>query len=153
LLGCYGRFSSKEGQAQVTEVRQPVEAMAAMSAYSPLCASSNVISHSVVRRSDVRDAGRERPQLRKGAWTIPKFAQQCVPPHGRQPHGGSVRIDETYVKIRGRRYCTAPDFVEDYNARFVIIPARPDDLHRPMNLAPGRLTEILCKREQRSAGS
>ncbi|MBD9443992.1 ISNCY family transposase [Rhizobium sp. RHZ01] len=46
-----------------------------------------------------------------------------------------------------------PDFVEDYNTRFAIIPARPDDLHRPMNLAPDRLTEILCKREQRYVGA
>jgi hypothetical protein len=46
-----------------------------------------------------------------------------------------------------------PGFVADYNARFAIIPARPDDLHRPLNLAPDRLTEILCKREQRYVGS
>ncbi len=46
-----------------------------------------------------------------------------------------------------------PGFMEDYNARFAIVPARPDDLHRPLNLAPDRLTEILCKREQRYVGS
>ncbi|KAA1185243.1 ISNCY family transposase [Rhizobium tropici] len=46
-----------------------------------------------------------------------------------------------------------PVFMEDYNGRFAIAPARPDDLHRPMNLAPGRLQEILCKREQRYVGS
>ena len=46
-----------------------------------------------------------------------------------------------------------PNFVEDYNARFAICPARPDDLHRPLNLAPDRLAEILCKREQRYVGS
>ncbi len=46
-----------------------------------------------------------------------------------------------------------PDFAEDYNARFAIVPARPDNLHRPLNLAPDRLTEILCKREQRYVGS
>ncbi|MCD7109460.1 ISNCY family transposase [Rhizobium sp. DKSPLA3] len=46
-----------------------------------------------------------------------------------------------------------PDFMEDYNARFAVVPARSDDLHRPMNLAPDRLTEILCKREQRYVGS
>lgn len=46
-----------------------------------------------------------------------------------------------------------PDFIEDYNARFAIIPARPEDLHRPLNLAPDRLQEILCKREQRYVGS
>jgi hypothetical protein len=46
-----------------------------------------------------------------------------------------------------------PGFVADYNARFAIIPARSDDLHRPLNLAPDRLTEILCEREQRYVGS
>ncbi|WP_163883713.1 ISNCY family transposase [Rhizobium laguerreae] len=46
-----------------------------------------------------------------------------------------------------------PGFMEDYNARFAIVPARSDDLHRPINLAPDRLSEILCKREQRYVGS
>jgi hypothetical protein len=46
-----------------------------------------------------------------------------------------------------------PDFMEDYNARFAVTPARSEDLHRPLNLAPDRLTEILCKREQRYVGS
>jgi hypothetical protein len=45
-----------------------------------------------------------------------------------------------------------PGFMADYNARFAIPPARSDDLHRPMNLAPDRLAEILCKREQRYVG-
>ena len=35
-----------------------------------------------------------------------------------------------------------PAFMEDYNARFAIVPARPYDLHRPVNLAPDRLTEM-----------
>ncbi len=43
--------------------------------------------------------------------------------------------------------------MEHYNARFAIVPARSDDLHRPINLAPDRLAEILCKREQRYVGS
>ncbi|UHS56532.1 ISNCY family transposase [Agrobacterium vaccinii] len=46
-----------------------------------------------------------------------------------------------------------PDFMDDYNARFAVVPARSDDLHRPMNLAPDRLSDILCKREQRYVGS
>lgn len=46
-----------------------------------------------------------------------------------------------------------PGLMEDYNARFAIIPAQPDNLHRVLNLAPDRLTEILCKREQRYVGS
>ncbi|QFI70751.1 ISNCY family transposase [Sinorhizobium alkalisoli] len=46
-----------------------------------------------------------------------------------------------------------PGFMEHYNARFSVAPARSDDLHRPINLAPDRLKEILCKREQRYVGS
>jgi hypothetical protein len=46
-----------------------------------------------------------------------------------------------------------PGFMERYNARFARIPARPADLHRPLNLPPGRLREILCKREQRYVGA
>lgn len=46
-----------------------------------------------------------------------------------------------------------PDFMEAYNTRFAVAPARSEDLHRPLNLAPDRLTEILCKREQRYVGS
>lgn len=46
-----------------------------------------------------------------------------------------------------------PGFMEDYNTRFAIAPARPEDLHRPMNLTPDRLAEILCKREQRYVGA
>jgi hypothetical protein len=46
-----------------------------------------------------------------------------------------------------------PGFMEHYNARFSVAPARSDDLHRPINLAPDRLKEILCKREQRYVGA
>jgi hypothetical protein len=34
-----------------------------------------------------------------------------------------------------------PGFVERYNERFAITPARADDLHRPVNLTPDRLKE------------
>ncbi|ACI59266.1 transposase [Rhizobium leguminosarum] len=46
-----------------------------------------------------------------------------------------------------------PGFMEHHNARFALVPASPGDLHRPMNLAPDRLKEILCKREQRYVGA
>ncbi len=46
-----------------------------------------------------------------------------------------------------------PGFMEDYNRRFAVVPARSDDLHRPINLGPDRLAEILCKREQRYVGA
>lgn len=43
-------------------------------------------------------------------------------------------------------------FMERFNARFAVLPARPDDLHRPLNLEAGRLGDILCWREQRYVG-
>jgi hypothetical protein len=46
-----------------------------------------------------------------------------------------------------------PGFIERHNARFAVAPARSGDLHRPVNLAPDRLKEILCKREQRYVGA
>jgi hypothetical protein len=45
-----------------------------------------------------------------------------------------------------------PGFIERFNARFAVSPARPDDRHRPLNLAPDRLRDILCWREQRYVG-
>ncbi|MDR6759819.1 hypothetical protein J2Y48_005146, partial [Mycoplana sp. BE70] len=45
-----------------------------------------------------------------------------------------------------------PGFIERYNARFARTPVRREDLHRPLNLMPDRLKEILCKREQRYVG-
>src|SRR6478735_6194707 len=44
-------------------------------------------------------------------------------------------------------------FMDRYNARFSVTPARSDDLHRPLNLAPDRLRDVLCKREQRYVGA
>ena len=40
-------------------------------------------------------------------------------------------------------------FMERHNAKFARIPARSDDLHRPVNFASDRLKDILCKHEQR----
>ena len=45
-----------------------------------------------------------------------------------------------------------PGFVERFNARFALPPSRPDDLHRPLNIAPDRLRQVLCWREQRHVG-
>jgi transposase len=45
-----------------------------------------------------------------------------------------------------------PGFVARFNARFAVAPARPDDRHRPLNVAPDRLREILCRRERRHVG-
>jgi transposase len=45
-----------------------------------------------------------------------------------------------------------PDFVERFNEKFAIPAAKPNDLHRPLNVAPSRLSDILCHREQRYVG-
>src|SRR3954466_2383987 len=45
-----------------------------------------------------------------------------------------------------------PGFIERFNARFAVAPVRPDDQHRPLNMAPERLRSILCRREQRYVG-
>ena len=42
-----------------------------------------------------------------------------------------------------------PGFMNDYNRRFAVVPARSDDLHRPMNLAPDRLAYIKERQETR----
>jgi hypothetical protein len=47
---------------------------------------------------------------------------------------------------RGRTLVTA-------RVRFARAPARPEDLHRPLNIMADRLKEILCKREQRYVGA
>jgi transposase len=47
-----------------------------------------------------------------------------------------------------------PGFIERFNARFAVSPARPEDLHRSVTVTvtPDRLREILCWREQRHVG-
>ena len=45
-----------------------------------------------------------------------------------------------------------PGFMARFNARFSVVPARSDDLHRPLNIPPERLRMILCRREQRYVG-
>jgi transposase len=42
-----------------------------------------------------------------------------------------------------------PGFMARFNARFAVAPARPGDLHRPLDVAADRLRTILCRREQR----
>jgi hypothetical protein len=45
-----------------------------------------------------------------------------------------------------------PGFMARFNERFATPAARPHDLHRPLNLAPDRLADVLCWREQRHVG-
>jgi hypothetical protein len=45
-----------------------------------------------------------------------------------------------------------PGFIERFNVRFAVPPARPSDPHRPLDLSPSRLDDILCHRELRHVG-
>ena len=45
-----------------------------------------------------------------------------------------------------------PAFVESHNLRFAKAPRRAEDLHRPLNLGPDRLRQVLCCRESRYVG-
>lgn len=40
-------------------------------------------------------------------------------------------------------------FVERYNAKFAKAPAKPDNLHRALNIAPDRFAEVFCLRDKR----
>ncbi|WP_139792871.1 ISNCY family transposase, partial [Pseudophaeobacter leonis] len=40
-------------------------------------------------------------------------------------------------------------FVDRYNARFAKAPAKSNDLHRELNIAPDRLREVFCLRDKR----
>jgi len=44
-------------------------------------------------------------------------------------------------------------FLARVNRRFAIPPAKPEDVHRPLNIAASRLSDILCHREQRYVGA
>lgn len=46
-----------------------------------------------------------------------------------------------------------PGFMERYNERFAVPPARTQDLHRPLRTTTPRLNDILCHREQRYVGA
>jgi len=45
-----------------------------------------------------------------------------------------------------------PEFIDRFNAHFAVVPVRSHDLHRPLNVQPERLRDILCHRELRYVG-
>jgi transposase len=45
-----------------------------------------------------------------------------------------------------------PAFVERFNERFAVLPAKTEDFHRRLNVKGSRLADILCHREQRHVG-
>ncbi len=49
----------------------------------------------------------------------------------------------------GGRNTFLSGFVQRFNERFALTAAKPENLHRPLNVKANRLTDILCHREQR----
>jgi hypothetical protein len=45
-----------------------------------------------------------------------------------------------------------PEFLNRFNERFAVQPAKPEDLHRRLTLSADRLSDILCHRERRHVG-
>jgi hypothetical protein len=45
-----------------------------------------------------------------------------------------------------------PGFMDRFNKRFALPPARSGDLHRPLKVSLSRLNDILCRREMRHVG-
>ncbi len=44
-----------------------------------------------------------------------------------------------------------PAFMERFNERFAVMPAKSEDLHRSLSVHGSRLKSISCHREQRHA--
>ncbi len=75
---------------------------------------------------------------------------------GRVERANRTLQDRLVKALRLANICTIeaanaflPGFMERYNAQFSKVPARPDNLHRALNVEPGRLQEVLCWKEKR----
>jgi hypothetical protein len=62
-----------------------------------------------------------------------------------------LRVDGISDMDAGNRFL--PGFVQRFNERFALRTAKPEDLHRQVKIAPSRLSDILCHREQRYVGA
>ncbi|RZU39917.1 hypothetical protein BDD14_1319 [Edaphobacter modestus] len=58
-----------------------------------------------------------------------------------------LRLEEVCDMEAGNTFL--PGFVQRFNERFALTAAKPENLHRSLNVQANRLTDILCDREQR----
>ncbi len=58
-----------------------------------------------------------------------------------------LRLDNVCDMDTGNMFL--PGFLERFNERFALVAAKPENLHRPLNVKIDRLDDILCHREQR----
>ena len=78
---------------------------------------------------------------------------------GRVERANRTLQDRLVKELRMAEICSMeagnvflPGFVERFNKRFAIPPAKTQDLHRMLNVPASRLKDILCHREQRYVG-
>ena len=57
------------------------------------------------------------------------------------------------ISDRAEANAWLPTFIAQHNARFARVPARPENLHRPVNEPASRLRDILCWRDERYVGN
>lgn len=62
-----------------------------------------------------------------------------------------LRLADISDMVAGNAFLAG--FRERYNAKFAKVPWRPDNLHRPLNVEPDRLRDILCFRDERYVGN
>ena len=62
-----------------------------------------------------------------------------------------LRLAGISDRIAGNAFL--PAFVERFNERFAVRPAKSQDLHRRLSVTPSRMNDILCHREQRYVGA
>lgn len=58
-----------------------------------------------------------------------------------------LRLGDISSMDEGNAFLTG--FTERYNAQFAKAPAKPNNLHRALNIEPDRLSEVFCLRDQR----
>jgi hypothetical protein len=75
---------------------------------------------------------------------------------GRVERANRTLQDRLVKELRLKNICEIeagnaflPGFLQRFNERFALVAAKPENLHRPLNIKASRLNDILCHREQR----
>lgn len=62
----------------------------------------------------------------------------------------AMRLEAISTIEKGNAFL--PGFMEGFNKKFSRIPAKDHNAHRPLNIPPERLPEVLCTKDQRYVG-
>jgi hypothetical protein len=88
-------------------------------------------------------------------FSMDALARLILSANSSQAKGRVGRVNRTLQDrlVKELRLAGIPEFMKSFNERFAIAPADSRDLHRPLQIAPSRLSDILCRREQRYVGA